>query len=83
MAAILNVMFYKKPTRKRAPHPPDITIGNQPSIIRTENKLSAKTMLVAVLLRYPVVFAFICINIDFAIFFFKGQFHVKGTQKVS
>ena len=27
MEAILNFMFYKKPTRMRAPHPPDITMG--------------------------------------------------------
>ena len=31
--------------------------GNQPSIIKREKKLSAKTMLVAVSQRYPVVFA--------------------------
>ena len=30
-------------------------------------------MLVAVLLRYPVVFAYSCINIDFTIFFFQKQ----------
>ena len=27
MAAILNVMFYKKSAKMKPPHPPDITIG--------------------------------------------------------
>ena len=32
--------------------------------MKTENKLSAKTMLAAVSLRYPVVFVHICQDID-------------------
>ena len=35
---------------------------------KQKKKLSARTMLVAVSLRYSVVFAYICINIDFTIF---------------
>ena len=71
MAAILNFMFYKTSTRIRAPHPPRYHRRGQPSIMKTEKKLSAKTMLAAVSLRYPVVLVHICINIDFKIFFLK------------
>ena len=51
----------------RAPHPPRYQHGE----IKTEKKLSAKTMLVEVSLRYQVVFAYSWINIDFTIFFPK------------
>ena len=69
MAAILNFMFYKKPKRMRAPHLPRITKGEPAKHNQNRKKLFAKTMLVAVSLRYPVVFAYISINIDFTIFF--------------
>ena len=74
MAAILNFMFSKKPTKKKVPHPPRYHHrGTSQSIIKTEKNLSDKTMLVAVSLQYPVVFAYICINIDFTIFKNKNK----------
>ena len=72
MAAILNFMFYKKTPQGWELHiRPDITIGEPAKHNQNRKKLSAKTMLVTVSLRYPVVFAYICINIDFTIFFLK------------
>ena len=72
MAAILNFMFYKTSTRMRAPHPPRYHHRgtSQAKTSRAKKKLLAKTMLAAVSLQYPAVFAHICINIDFTIFFF-------------
>ena len=55
MAAILNFMFYKKKHKDESSTSAQISPeGNQPSIIKTEKKLSAKVMLVAVSLRYPL-----------------------------
>ena len=74
MAAILNFMFFKKKTIMRAPHPPRYHHREPAKYNQNRNKLSFKTMLVAVSLRYPVVFAYICINIDVTIFFSKNKF---------
>ena len=74
MAAILNFKFKKKHPQGWELHIcPDITIGEPAEHNQNRKKQSAKTMLAAVSLRYPVVFAHICINIDFTIFFSKNK----------
>ena len=64
MAAILNFMFYKKPHKDemKLHIRPDTTLG-EPAKHNRNRKLSAKTMVIAVSLRYPVAFAYISINI--------------------
>ena len=72
MAAILNFMFYKK---SKLHIRPDITIG-EPAKHNQNRKKSAQTMLAAVSLRYPVVFAYICMIIYFKIFFSNNKSNI-------
>ena len=66
MAAILNFMVQLHIR-------PDITIGEPAMHNRNRKKISAKMMLAAVSLRNPVVFAYICININLTIFFSNNK----------
>ena len=67
VAAILNFVFYKNPEGWEPQIRSDITIGEPAKHNQNRKKTLAKTTLVRVSLRYPVVFAYICINIDFTI----------------
>ena len=71
MAAILNFMFYKKSTRMRAPNPSRYHHRGISQAQSKQKKISAKTLLTTVSLRYPVVFAYICINVDLQYCFIK------------
>ena len=76
-------MFYKKTHKDESSKSAQISPYGEPAKHNQNRKTNnAKTMLVAVSLRYPVVFAYICINIDFTIFLSKNKWKHKNRHIV-